>query len=605
MQNIILGTLNKNHFEKKKEFNESLEGCKHFQLTKIHIEDMEDCSLGMINRLAKTEDFHADKIYHYKNFTISGSIRLDDRNSLAKKIGIQNYDIETFNDAILICKAFEKWGEKCVNYIYGDWVFAIWDCNKNELFIARDHFGITGLYFFKTTKSFHFCTSISGINSISSFQKKINNKQILFLLSSIISDKENNIFEELQSLSPGHYLKIDQDLNIAITKYWNIEEIDNQYVSFEESLEEFNFLFKNAVTNRLSKNLNGSTLSGGLDSSSITTVAAEYLNLKNEKIIALTSAPSFDYQHYNIQNRILNESDSAKKVALMHENVNHKILDGKKYNIEQSIKLSHFIQKSPIHASSNIFWIYDMLDFLNENNIRNLIIGQNGNGTISWKGFQKSNLVRELMNIFYLKNKKNEYYEKIICNSFINKSFAKDLNLKSELNFYLDKKYHSSKDLNARIKIIKPYNPIIGRQWQENAYFFGINIYDPSTDYRLNKFLLGLPTSYYSDKTTNRKLIRHAMHGKLPQSIIQNKTRGLQGVDKVSKLISEMPFFENLTNEFESSNLIKQYLNVDKMKRILFEIKSKPYSNENLNKTSNLIRAFSVGMYLLNFNSKK
>ena len=65
----------------------------------------------------------------------------------------QNLDLEDkvyVSDSFFILKSYEKWGEKCPEYLLGDFAFAIWDKNNEKLFCARDHMGVKHFYYYLT-----------------------------------------------------------------------------------------------------------------------------------------------------------------------------------------------------------------------------------------------------------------------------------------------------------------------------------------------------------------------------------------------------------------------------------------------------------------------
>jgi asparagine synthase (glutamine-hydrolysing) len=610
MNNIILGSINTNNSERLKSIEESFLGCIHFPQIKRDSKTIDCTTIGVIQRFVNNKPTDFNQIYTYNNLIITGTFRFDDRNELCEKIGIPIQERKDINDAILICKSFEKWGEECVKHIYGDWAFAIWCDTKKELFLARDHFGMTGIYYYKSDSVFHFNSSISGLAAISSIQKTINKNELLKTIASISSNTNTTIYKDIYKLPPAHYIKIDKDLNFSISRYWKMEEFEVKPQKFNDCIDNFNNLFQKAINSRLCDIENASTLSGGLDSSSITAVAADILKKQNKRLTAITLVPYHDHKHITIQNRFLDEQPLAEELVKMYNNIDHTLVQGTKFSHYEAILLSHQIQHAPMHASSNAFWIYEMLQILKEKNINNLLIGQGGNGTISWTGENNFSQLKQIKNWindclfdFNKRDIKNEY-DKIIENSHINKDFANEYFLKNEIEKSKFNIYHKNKSVNKRLRIINPKSSFIAEKWQENGYFFGVNIFDPSIDFKLTEYLLSIPNYYFSDKQMNRKIIRVGMTNKIPNSILLNKKRGLQGIDKIEKLKSDYIYFENLISSFEQSKYIGEYLDIKSMKLTLQNIKSNTDSKFKLKQVSNLLRAISIGIYVENFNPK-
>ena len=81
--------------------------------------------------------------------------------NLSKELDIENN--ENVSDSYFILKSYEKWGEKCPEYLLGDFAFAIWDKNKEKLFCARDHMGVKPFYYYLDENIFVFGTEIKAL----------------------------------------------------------------------------------------------------------------------------------------------------------------------------------------------------------------------------------------------------------------------------------------------------------------------------------------------------------------------------------------------------------------------------------------------------------
>src|SRR5687767_563667 len=78
---------------------------------------------------------------------ITAAARLDNRDELCGWLEIAAHEQSNLSDASLVVRSFERWGEACPQRLNGDWSFAVWSPGKRQLFLARDHFGNTGLYY--------------------------------------------------------------------------------------------------------------------------------------------------------------------------------------------------------------------------------------------------------------------------------------------------------------------------------------------------------------------------------------------------------------------------------------------------------------------------
>lgn len=120
---------------------------------------------------------------------ITADARIDNRKDLAPQLGIE--DNEHVSDSYFILKAYEKWGEKCPEELLGDFAFAIWDKNKEQLFCARDHMGVKPFYYYLSEDLFVFGTEIKSILSIDNVSSKLNEKRLaLFLMVKDFHEKK-------------------------------------------------------------------------------------------------------------------------------------------------------------------------------------------------------------------------------------------------------------------------------------------------------------------------------------------------------------------------------------------------------------------------------
>src|SRR3989338_4753996 len=150
--------------------------------------------------------------------------------------------------------------------------FAIWDREKEELFLVRDRFGIKPLYYAYKDQQIIFASEIKSILLHPKISKKINEMSVSNYFSFRYIPGEETIYQEIRKLPPGHYLQFKKG-HLDVRPYWNLFEPVSKSVQ-QESLssqqERFNFLFQDAVQKCLISDVPvGLFLSGGVDSTSL------------------------------------------------------------------------------------------------------------------------------------------------------------------------------------------------------------------------------------------------------------------------------------------------------------------------------------------------
>jgi asparagine synthase (glutamine-hydrolysing) len=210
---------------------------------------------------------------------LTADARIDNREELISALRLRSRPEAAISDSELVLRTYEKWGDNCAERLIGDFAFAIWDMRRQQLFCARDHYGVKPFYYYhEPHRLFAFASEIKGLLCLPCVPRRIEETWIADYLWGIYQDREITAYQGILRLPPGHTLVITP--RRATTRcYWSIDpEREIRYRSDAEYEEAFREVFDGVVRSRLrSLSPVGSTLSGGLDSSSITCVAREQI----------------------------------------------------------------------------------------------------------------------------------------------------------------------------------------------------------------------------------------------------------------------------------------------------------------------------------------
>ncbi|NJK41363.1 MAG: hypothetical protein HC934_08430 [Acaryochloridaceae cyanobacterium SU_2_1] len=101
-------------------------------------------SIGLGHCLLWTtpESIHETLPLQQETLVITADVRLDNRPDLIDQLDLQDPDLSQLTDSQLILAAYQRWGKSCPAYLLGDFAFALWDGKQQQLFCARDHFGV-------------------------------------------------------------------------------------------------------------------------------------------------------------------------------------------------------------------------------------------------------------------------------------------------------------------------------------------------------------------------------------------------------------------------------------------------------------------------------
>jgi asparagine synthase (glutamine-hydrolysing) len=188
-------------------------------------------------------------------------------------------------DSEVVLQALVQWGREALLKFNGMFALALWDRKERILLLARDRYGIKPVYYARQAQTFAFGSEQKAITAQPRFQRRLNHPALLeyFTFQNIFTDK--TLLHDVHLLPAGHWLQLyAASGNQQQGQYWDYRFREPEYrASNQEYLEGLDWLFKQAVNRQLISDVElGAYLSGGLDSGSITALAAHQVpNLKS------------------------------------------------------------------------------------------------------------------------------------------------------------------------------------------------------------------------------------------------------------------------------------------------------------------------------------
>ncbi|TQK63054.1 asparagine synthase (glutamine-hydrolysing) [Brevibacillus sp. AG162] len=222
---------------------------------------------------------------------------------LRQELVQKGHNIKTYCDTEVIIHAYEEYGKDCVSRFNGMFSFVIWDQNKQEIFAARDRFGVKPFYYSMEDGEFIFASEIKALLSYNPALRKVNMKGLkdYYVFQYTLADK--TLFEGVKKLEPGYHLtiKINDGFRANIEQYWDFNFNYDLYHTEDYFVDKVRFLLEDAVKIRLRSDVPvGAHLSGGLDSSSVVSFAASLLEGMNIKTFTggFSDSKEYDETYY-------------------------------------------------------------------------------------------------------------------------------------------------------------------------------------------------------------------------------------------------------------------------------------------------------------------
>lgn len=515
--------------------------------------------------------------------------RLDNRNDLADKIGISIAELCLFNDPHLICLAWGKWGESCVDHLVGDFSFVIYDKVQDTVFCARDHFGVRPLYYCDIEGTFFCATSMRAL--LESFNGKLhlNQQWIVDYMCEHSMSFEATICKEIKKLKPGHSLSIRND-EVRCSKYYSISL--QQPLVLDDSrayIEVFQEQLKEAVKCRLvsTKNI-GCEISGGLDSSGIAGIAASY-NKKNGGGFQTFGFFQFEKDQSFIH-EVLEQIGNPAQHLISWDSLN------RKHNIEMDYALD--VLGHPVEHESCTFPtpFYRMAQ---ENNVGVLLSGFGGDEFVTniqhhlvVNSLLSNNDYRELFNSLSGNVlTKNARILKLLGKKWLMGRFAKkkvNSSLSNAFELYwshfivneeIAKFYKVKERYFERVQFDAGYSDLhrflVEKRWQPfiptrmescsvMAASFGVDYRWPLMDKRLIELYLSIPQRESYRNGLGRKLYREAIKEYVPESVYQNPGKNMGGA-----IVTPQQFYikEQHIPLDDLHDLLKEILDVESYKK--------------------------------------
>ncbi len=518
-----------------------------------------------------------------KHITLIFNGEIYNYREIRKNLEELGYKFYTESDTEVLASAYLHYGEKCVDYFEGMWVFAIWDDKIKKLFLSRDRFGEKPLFFYINQKGIYFGSEIKFVKSLCLDSFKINtakiNINLLHGYKSIFQDS-STYFKNIFFLESGHNFIIDSNLNKKKYKYWKPIVKQNKKLSYNEACEGINFYLKKSLKIRLRSDVPVAfCLSGGVDSSLLASIAVKEFNTK----VSTYSIIDKD-ERYNEKNNILATVKDLKcKSNLVY--LNH---DKTFFNLKKLVQY----HECPISTASYLVHSY-LSEKISKNNYKVAISGTGADELFT--GYYHHYLL-------YLKvikhnknfNKKFSDWKKFVL-PLVRNSNLKDLSLRNKNNNYEDiniikkfvkkitKKNKEKKFKNTDILRNKMLNelfyeviPVILHHDDLNSMYYSIENRSPYLDKNLFEFANSIPTNFLINQGYQKNILRDSF-----KNILNDQVRLDRHKKGFNASINTIINFKDPTINsylFDKNSEINDFVNMKEIKKEIYTNNSNQFS---------------------------
>lgn len=459
---------------------------------------------------------------HYADgrYTITFNGEIYNYIELKNELKLKGYQFVSDTDTEVLLALYDLKKEACLQDLDGMFSFAIWDEKLQTLFCARDRFGEKPFHYFKNDNEFVFASEIKQFWELG-IDKKINQEKLLTYAKTGALENSNQItetfYQSIEKLDAAHYLMINADKKISIQKYWDIQTHLKPFEgTIEQAAELFLQLFTDSIRLRLRSDVAvGSSLSGGLDSSSIVMLIDA---LKGNEINQNTFSARF-------KNFSKDEGEHIEAVVKACKNVNvHYTWPDIDY-FEESFEKVTYHQDEPF-GSASIVAQYSVMELAKKNNVTVLLDGQGADeylaGYLPYYHTYLSQLFYSNSNLYESEISAYNLFHQL-SSPYLNNSKTESVRMKLGRirRKILNQNLPGTKSLHSVLKENTTVNGLkeLLRYADRNSMAHSREVRLPFLSHKLVEFVFSLPDEFKLNNGWTKFVLRKSMDKILPPSI--------------------------------------------------------------------------------------
>lgn len=260
-----------------------------------------DAGIGF-NRLSildLSKNGHQPMISHCGNYILAYNGETYNALSFRDDLIAKGYPIKSRTDSEVILYLYIEYGiDKMLEMLNGMFAFIIVDLKQCKSFIVRDQLGIKPMYIYKTPNVFMFSSEIKSFTEHPDFKAELNTNHLDEYLLFRYCAHDRTLYKDVKQVPPGHYYEISED-EVKVKEYWSYKMVDERDINLNDAVELLDTTFKDSIKSQLMSDvLVGCQLSGGIDSSLVTTYAREFFNANMDTFSIVFSDKKYSEEEF-------------------------------------------------------------------------------------------------------------------------------------------------------------------------------------------------------------------------------------------------------------------------------------------------------------------
>jgi len=511
---------------------------------------------------------------------------------------------DTTSDTEVLLKAFAVFGEKCVNMLNGIFAFAVWNDKTKRLFMARDRMGVKPFFYCLSGGRLVFSSEIKSLFEHPEINPAIDLKGISELL--LIAPGRTpgcGVFKGIKELKQGFMAHFDK-YGFREKKYWEVTAKAHTD-TFEETVEKVRFLITDSIERQLVSDVPiGTFLSGGLDSSLISSVASRYMKKRGERLKTF-SITYKDNEKYFEKSRFQPNSDEAyiKEMAdylgsehtmvvidtpelakALYNAVDARDLPGMA-DVDSSLLL--FCEEIKKHVTVALSGecadeIFGGYPWYRDEKIRSAYGFPWAQSTDYRSGFLKKEISNKIDASGYVNSLYDEYVAAAPC-------FAEDNATEKRMKemVYLNMHWFMQTLLDRKDRM---------------SMYSGLEVRVPFCDYRIADYLYSVPWEMKDYKGREKGLLRKAAEGLLPDSVLWRKKSPYPKTHNPAYLGAVTRMMEKIL--MDKSSPLFEIVDYDAVSLLLSTTRTEPWYGQLMTTPQTIAFMIQLNYWLEKFNVK-
>jgi asparagine synthase (glutamine-hydrolysing) len=497
------------------------------------------CCLSQAGRYSEAET----PFYSENGVFLVSDALLYNRAELCQECHVE--EMTTLSTQALLLTAYQKWGVECPRHINGDFTFAIWEPQKQQVTLVRDHLGVRPLYYFYNSATLAFATDYRALVALPFVSFSLNEIKLYILLAKCYRiNPEETCFADIRKLPPAHILQLDGE-GLRKRKYWTPGENGKIHFNTEAGyIRALSDLVDDAIRRRVhsAQSRLGAEMSGGLDSSVIAVLA-------NRELTKVHPGQSLPLYSWSPDFKTLKEQDDDERILIetvcSRENMHCSYYNPtKRHNFAADTPLL-----APVEFPDNLPLLQGM-ELLSEQGVRWVFSGWGGDEGIS----HRTNLFELFLQgdwghfiaecLHSSQGSPLRFVKRLIANAVLPffRPFCFFANFKIYKPIFFAPDFAKKMRRYSRIKIFHYYlnlvkcleSGVIQTRTELTAWRgadYNVQYLFPYLDYRVVDFAVSIPRRLFYKQGINRYVYRKAFEGILPRELCYHMVKDEKALD--------------------------------------------------------------------------